>query len=459
MQSFMNRNFLLSSPTAEKLFFDYAKDMPIIDYHCHLSPKEIATDVRYENIAQVWLSGDHYKWRLMRSCGIEEAYITGDASDYDKFYQYACALEKAPGNPLFAWSHLELQRYFNYFGILNHETAKDVWNLCNEKLTQSGMSAQGLIMASNVDTLCTTDDPTDSLEYHIHIRKSQQYGTMGSFSTKVLPAFRPDRAVDLEKPDFPEYMEKLSQVSGISIGSSFDQLLSALKNRMDFFDSVGCRLSDHGMSFVWYSPASDEQTVRDIFARRMNGEVLTQEEILTYKTALMMFFGKECHRLGWTMQLHFCVIRNTNDRMFSLIGPDTGYDCISNYSPALSLTGFLNALESTGQLPRTILYSLNPEDNTLIDSVIGCFQNSDAVGKLQHGAAWWFNDHKDGMMAQMKSLSALGAFGTFVGMLTDSRSFLSYPRHEYFRRVLCDLVVHSSLLEYNAGRNFQGDVL
>ena len=437
MKKFMDRDYILETETARHLFFDYAEKLPIIDYHCHLSPKEIAEDMRYDNITQVWLGGDHYKWRQMRSNGIDEIYITGDASDYDKFIMYARTLEKAIGNPLYAWSHLELQRYFDYHGVLNSETAEEVWNLCNAKLRSPDMSARALITASNVDCLCTTDDPADDLHYHLQIQKEQEDSSC-TFRTGVLPAWRPDRAVSIEKEDFADYIFLLSKAAELPI-QNYEQLKEALIRRMDYFASVGCVVSDHGMDYIFCEKASEGEIQR-IFSKALNGDPLTKHEILCYKTQLMLFLAREYKKRNWAMQLHFSVRRNNNTYMFRATGPDTGFDCIDNYSPISEMTGFLDDLASTGELPKTILYSLNPIDNAAIGSVIGCFQNSDAVGKIQHGAAWWFNDHKDGMEAQMRSLASLGLLGNFVGMLTDSRSFLSYPRHEYFRRIFCNLV-------------------
>lgn len=434
MKPFMDKDFLLETETAKKLFHTYATPevTPVLDYHCHINPREIAEDRHFDNITQVWLGGDHYKWRFMRSCGVEEKYITGDASDYDKFVKWAECLGKAIGNPLFHWSHLELQRYFGYNGALNAKTANEVWNLCNAKLADPSMSARNLIKQSNVTLLCTTDDPIDSLEWHKMIAED------ASFDVQVLPAWRPDRAMYIEKPDFVDYINKLAEVSGIAI-KTFADLKAALINRMEFFASMGCNVSDHGLDYVMYHPATEEE-IETYFAKRMSGELLNTEEEYKFKTAFMIFVGREYHRLNWTMQLHYGVKRNNNTRLFNLIGADTGYDCIGTSAPAAQLVDFLNALEITDELPRTILYSLNPIDNAAIGTIIGCFQNSSAIGKIQHGSAWWFNDNKTGMQDQMVSLANLGNLSGFVGMLTDSRSFLSYTRHEYFRRILCNLI-------------------
>lgn len=432
MKAFMDENFLLSNDTAVRLYHNYAAKMPIIDYHCHISPMEIATDRKFENITQVWLGGDHYKWRYMRSCGIEEQYITGNASDHDKFIKWAECLGKAIGNPLYHWSHLELQRYFDYHGALNKTTAEEVWNLCNAKLKDASMSAKNLIRQSNVYTICTTDDPVDSLEYHKMIRDDD------SFDVQVLPTFRPDKAMNLEKPDYLTYLQKLSEVSHIEI-HTFEDVKKAIRNRMEFFDSLGCRISDHGLEFLMYEPA-DADTVEQIFSKRLKGEAISRKEECQFKTAFMLFVGEEYHKLDWAMQLHYGCKRDNNTFMFDQIGVDTGFDCINNYSPSAMTADYLNALAVKQALPRTILYSLNPNDNQAIDTMIGCFQNSEAVSKIQHGSAWWFNDNKTGMIDQMTSLANLGNLSGFVGMLTDSRSFLSYTRHEYFRRILCNLI-------------------
>ena len=432
MKPFLDEDFLLSTETAKILYHDYAKNMPIVDYHCHISPKEIADDIRFENITQLWLGGDHYKWRLMRANGISEEYITGIAPDRDKFQKWAQTIELAIGNPLYHWSHLELKRYFGYEKTLNADTAEEVWNLCNEKLKASGLSARGIIRDSNVTVLCTTDDPADSLEYHIQLAGDK------SFETKVLPAMRPDEALNIEKEGFTAYIDRLSKVSKIQI-NSFASLCEALKNRMEFFDSVGCRTSDHGLDYVMYFPASEKE-IEDIMAQRLKGAALSEKQVLQFKTALLLFLGRENHRLNWVMQLHYGVKRDNNKRLHRSLGPNTGYDCIDDsQTSSAQLADFLNALEETSQLPKTILYSLNPIDNAAIDTVMGCFQNDSAIGKMQHGSAWWFNDHELGMRDHLTTLASTSLLSNFVGMLTDSRSFLSYTRHEYFRRILCDV--------------------
>ena len=432
MKPFMDKEFILSTESARKLYHEYAENMPIIDYHCHIDPREIAEDRKFENITQVWLGGDHYKWRQMRANGVDEYDITGDAPDREKFQKWAETLEMAIGNPLYHWSHLELQRYFGYNGHLNGQTAEEVWNFCNEKLQQDSMSARNLIRQSNVRLLCTTDDPADSLEWHKMIAKDQ------TFNVKVLPTWRPDKAMNLEKTEYQSYLDTLGHVSGVKI-VTFETLIQALKIRMDFFASMGCRISDHGLNYVMYAPASEEEIER-IFAKRLADEALSKEEIIQFKTAFMLAMGKEYYAKNWVMQLHYGCKRDNNKRMYQKIGADTGFDCISNDTPAEYLADFLNALNETDELPKTILYSLNPADNAAIGTILGCFNDSSAIGKIQQGSAWWFNDHKYGMTEQMTSLANLGLLGNFIGMLTDSRSFLSYTRHEYFRRILCELI-------------------
>ena len=431
MKSFMDEEFLLSTETAKKLYHEYAEKMPILDYHCHIDPKEIYEDRKFDNITQVWLGGDHYKWRQMRSNGVEEKYITGDASDREKFQKWAETLEMAIGNPLYHWSHLELKRYFGYDGFLSGDTAEEVWNLCNEKL-QAGMSARKLIEMSNVTLVCTTDDPADTLEWHKKIAADP------TFTVQVLPAWRPDKAMNLEKPDYTAYLEKLGAAAGTEI-KSFADLVEALKKRMDYFASVGCTVSDHGLEYVMYAPVSEE-TVEQIFAKRLAGEKITKDEEHQFKTAFMVAMGKEYHKKNWVMQLHFGVKRDNNQKIFRELGADAGIDCISNYNPADQMADYLNALADTDELPKTILYSLNPIDNAAIGTIIGCFQDSSCIGKIQQGSGWWFNDNKTGMIEQMTSLANLGLLGNFIGMLTDSRSFLSYTRHEYFRRIMCNLI-------------------
>lgn len=432
MKQFLDKDFLLLSDTAKTLFHDYADKLPIIDYHCHINPMEIATDRRFDNITQVWLGGDHYKWRLMRSKGIDEYYITGDAPDKEKFVKWAETLSKCIGNPLYHWSHLELQRYFGYYGVLNSKTADEVWNLCNAKLADPSMSARNIIKMSKVTHICTTDDPIDSLEWH------EQIAADPTFDVQVLPAWRPDKAMNIEKEEFIDYLHKLSDVSGISI-DNYEQLKEALYKRILFFHDHNCRISDHGLDYIMYYPASEKEVER-IFQKRLNNEPLSITEVLQFKTAFLLFMGKTYSDLDWTMQLHYGCKRNNNTPAFRKLGPDTGYDCINNFAPTDQMADLLNALHTEGKLPKTIIYNLNPSNNAAIDTIIGCFQDSSAVSKIQHGSAWWFNDHKTGMTEQLVSLASNGYLAGFIGMLTDSRSFLSYPRHEYFRRILCNLL-------------------
>ena len=432
MSNFMNEDFLLKSKVSRKLFHEYAEKMPVLDYHCHINPREIAEDRQFENITQVWLGGDHYKWRFMRSCGVEEKYITGDASDKEKFMKWAECLGKAIGNPLYHWSHLELQRYFGYKGALSKKTAEEVWNLCNEKLSQPSMSVRNIIKKSNVTLICTTDDPVDSLEWHKKIAEDK------TFDVKVLPAWRPDKAMCVEKPDFADYIEKLSKVSNVSI-SSFEDLKKAMVARLDFFASMGCTVSDHGLDYVMFEPVSEKEADK-IFRKALKKDKVTKLEELQFKTAFMVFICSEYAKRNWVLQLHYGCKRNNNYEMFNKLGPDTGYDCINDHTPSAEVADFLNYLNDNKSLPKTILYSLNPSDNAAIGTILGCFQNSDAVAKIQQGSAWWFNDNKTGMESQMVSLANLGNLSGFVGMLTDSRSFLSYTRHEYFRRILCNMI-------------------
>ncbi len=432
MKKFMDEDFLLSTDTAKKLYHEYAEVMPILDYHCHINPQEIYEDRKFENITQVWLGGDHYKWRQMRSNGIDEKYITGDATDREKFQKWAETLELAIGNPLYHWSHLELKRYFGYEGNLNGDTAEEVWNLCNAKLAEDSMTVRNIIRRSNVKLICTTDDPVDTLEWHQKIKEDE------SFEVRVLPAWRPDKAMNLEKPDYIQYINKLSSVSGVTI-RTFKDLMAALEDRMEYFARMGCSVSDHGLEYVMYTPATEEE-IEAIFAKRMAGEDVTRAELVRFKTAFMLEMGKAYHKRNWVMQLHYGTKRDSNRNIYQKLGPDTGVDCINTYAPSSELADYLDALAVTDELPKTIIYSLNPVDNAAIGTIIGCFQGTAAIGKIQQGSAWWFNDHKTGMTEQMTSLANLGLLGNFIGMLTDSRSFLSYTRHEYFRRILCELI-------------------
>lgn len=453
MKKFMNdADFLLNTEMARILYNDYAKDMPIVDYHCHINPQEIYEDRKFANITQVWLGGDHYKWRQMRSNGVDERYITGDATDYEKFEKWAETVEKLIGNPLYHWSHLELKKYFGYHGTLGKDNAKDVWEHCNSFLAKDELSVRNIIKASNVTVLCTTDDPIDSLEWH------QKIADDNTFETLVLPTWRPDKAMNIEKKDYLPYLEKLGQAAGKTI-KTLDDLRQVINERLDFFDKMGCKASDHGLNYVTYTEYTEEE-IRTIFNKKMSGQEVTNEDVVKFKTAFMVFIGKRYHELGWAMQLHYGCKRDNNTRMFNHLGPDTGFDCINDYAPSEQLAFYLDALEKENKLPKTIIYSLNPNDNAAIGTIIGCFQGSGIRGKIQHGSAWWFNDHKKGMQDQLVSLANLGILPNFIGMLTDSRSFLSYTRHEYFRRILCDLIgqwVEDG--EYPAKLNVLGDMI
>jgi glucuronate isomerase len=433
MKNFMNdKDFLLSTQTGEKLFHSFAENLPIVDYHCHISPKEIFEDKSFSSITEVWLGGDHYKWRLMRANGVDERYITGDAPAREKFQKWAETLERCVGNPVYEWSHLELKRFFGYEGNLNAKTAEEVWELANKKLASHEFSCRNLIRRSNVRLICTTDDPADSLEWHKRIADDD------SFDVQVVPAMRPDKALGIEKEGFGSYVAQLSKSAGMSI-ESFADFKQALSKRFDFFAEMGCKASDHALDYVVDIPATEVE-LEQIFAARCAGQIVSEEDILKYKTAFMKFAASEYVRLGWAMQLHFGCKRDNNLTMFKKLGPDTGYDCIRNGQMASDLSDFLNDVNETSGLPKTILYSLDPNDTTMIDTVMQCFQQAPVAGKLQNGAAWWFNDSETGMRVQMTTLANEGVLGNFIGMLTDSRSFLSYPRHEYFRRVLCGLL-------------------
>ena len=422
----MEKDFMLSTKTAQALYHQIAADLPIIDYHCHLSAKEIYEDRRFQNITKLWLEGDHYKWRLMRSFGVEEKYITGEANDKEKFLKWVEALETAIGNPLYHWSHLELQNYFGFDSIICRENSESIWNLCSKKLAREDFSARNLILRSGVEVICTTDDPADTLEWHKKLRESD-------FAVKVLPSFRPDKALGIEKADFTAYLEKLGHIT------SFASLKEVLKAQLDYFVSLGCKVSDHGLAAVPFAPA-EEAEIEAIFQKRLKGILPTAPEEQKFKTALLIFLGREYAARGMVMQLHFGVMRDINTRVYEALGADAGIDAIGDAVSMKDLAAFLNALEKTGELPKTILYSLNGNDNAALMSVIGAFQGGGVKGKVQLGSAWWFQDHESGMRAQLKALAAQGHLATFVGMLTDSRSFLSYARHEYFRRILCDVI-------------------
>ena len=432
MTSFMNADFLLKSETAKTLYHNYAEKMPIIDYHCHINPMEIYEDKHYNSITEVWLGGDHYKWRAMRSCGVPEYYITGDASPAEKFRKWAEAIPNLIGNPLYHWTHLELQRYFGITEPLNGDNAMEIYEKCNAILAQPDMSARGIIRKSGVQLICTTDDPVDDLRAH------ELLAADPTSPAVVLPAFRPDKAMRADKETFPAYIARLEQVVGYPIVTMAD-MRRALLDRIAYFADHGCRVSDHGMDFCFCVEA-DEDALNDILARAKAGQVITRDEQLAYHTALLIAVGKEYARRDWVCQYHFGCLRDNSRKMFRKLGPDTGFDSMNDAANAAGLAGLLGTLEDADALGKTILYSLNPSDNGIIGSIMGAFQaDSPIPGKIQQGSAWWFNDHKPGMEAQMVSLMSLGAMGSFNGMLTDSRSFLSYTRHEYFRRILCNL--------------------
>ena len=432
MIEFMNENFLLSTQTARTLYHDYAKNCPIVDYHCHVSPKEIYEDKRFENITQVWLSGDHYKWRIMRSNGVDEHYITGNASDREKFQKFAEALPKAIGNPMYHWCHLELHRYFGYYGVLNGETAEEVWEIACNKLSKPDMGVRGLIEKSNVAFIGTTDDPIDTLEWHKKLAEDD------SIKTTVAPSFRPDKALNIDKDGWLQYIGQLSMVTGIEI-DTVEKLKSALTDRIEFFHANGCKASDHGLDRMIFAVGTADEN-NAVMQKGLNGEKVTDDEAEAFKTELLIHCAKEYARLGWVMQLHYNCIRNPNSVMFEKLGPDTGFDCIGPDNGSAKLAKLLDVLNADGSLPKTILYSLDSSDNAFLDTLIGSFQGTEVAGKIQHGSAWWFNDNKQGMREQLTSLANLSLLGNFVGMLTDSRSFLSYTRHEYFRRILCELI-------------------
>jgi len=431
MQTFMGKDFLLSNETARVLYHQHAAKMPIIDYHCHINPQEIMENRKFENITQAWLGGDHYKWRLMRTMGVPEEFVTGNAPDREKFQKFCEAMPYCVGSPVYHWCHLELQRYFDCDLVLNSENAQAIWDITSAMFKQDSHSVRGLIASSRVEAIGTTDDPADTLEHHKALRDDP------TNTVTVVPTMRPDKAMNIDKPGFVEYIAKLADVCGTKIGN-VAELKAALLGRIIFFNEMGCRASDHGLDYVTYRLA-DTDTIENIFKKGLSGTEVTVEEAEIFKTDMMLFFGCEFAKLGWVMQLHYGAQRNCNGAMFARLGPDTGFDAISVRNNGEAIVGFLSALVTEGCLPKTILYSLNPADNAMLGSIIGCFQG-DGVGKMQHGSAWWFNDTKRGMEEQMLTLASLGSLGSFVGMLTDSRSFLSYPRHEYFRRILCNLV-------------------
>lgn len=418
----INQNFMLKNKMAKKLYNDFAKDLPIIDYHCHLSPEMIATDYKFKNAYDLFLGGDHYKWRQMRSNGIDEKMITGDGDEYEKWVGFAKTLPLLIGNPIYHWTSLELKRYFDIDTPLTEKTAKEIWEKCNECLAKPEFSAQNLIKRSNVEVICTTDDPADDLRFHKQLKDE-------GFPTKVLPTFRPDKLANIEKSEFISYIN----ANGLD---SYEKIISWLGARINFFHENGCRLSDHALEYVPFALGD----AKSVFDKKVSGEALTQEEVDVFKTAILAECAKHYTELNWTMQLHIGALRNNNTKMFNSLGADTGFDSINDLCIAEKLSAFMNNLEYNDILPKTILYTLNPKDNYVLGTMLGNFQKAPTAGKIQFGSGWWFNDNRDGMEEQMKALANLGVLGNFVGMLTDSRSFVSYPRHEYFRRIFCNLI-------------------
>ena len=431
MKQFLNENFLLRSKTAEILYHEYAAPMPIVDYHNHLPPVEMAEDKGFRNLTEIWLYGDHYKWRAMRTFGVNEHYITGAASDYEKFEKWAETVPYTLRNPLYHWTHMELQRYFGITKLLKPETAREIYDETEQKLQGSDFSVRNLLRKMNVEILCTTDDPLDDLQFHRKIRED-------NFEAQVYPAWRPDKAMAVDNPEvYNNYLDKLSAVSGVEV-SSYASLLEALQKRHDFFHENGCKLSDHGIE-EFYSEDYSQQEADNYFSKVRSGASLTAEEMLKLKSALLLDFARMDHEKGWVQQFHYGALRNNNSRMFKRMGPDTGWDSIGDFKVAQAMSRFLDKLDQSDQLAKTIIYNINPADNDLVATMIGNFNDGSAAGKIQFGAAWWFNDQIDGMTNHLNSLSNLGLVSQFIGMLTDSRSFLSFPRHEYFRRLLCNV--------------------
>lgn len=434
MKDFMDKNFLLQTETAQMLYHEHAAKMPIIDYHCHLIPKMVADDHKFRSLTEIWLGGDHYKWRAMRSNGVPEKYCTGsDTTDWEKFEKWAETVPYTFRNPLYGWTHLELKTAFGIEKVLNPKTAREIYDECTDKLQNDPTyTARGMMRRYNVETVCTTDDPVDTLEWHKKTRES-------GFEIKMIPAWRPDKAMAVENPqNFRTYIEKLSEVSGVAI-SKFQDVVDALQNRHDFFAENGCKLSDHGIEEFYAEDYTDAE-INAIFNKVYGGTELTHEEVLKFKSAMIVIFAEMDHESGWAQQFHYGAIRDNNTKMFNLLGPDTGFDSIGQFNTAKAMSKFLNRLATNDKLTKTIIYNLNPADNEVVATMLGNFQDGTCPGKIQWGSGWWFLDQKDGMEKQMNALSLLGLLSRFVGMLTDSRSFLSYPRHEYFRRVLCNLV-------------------
>ena len=430
MRQFMDQDFLLSTDTARRLYYEAAKPLPIIDYHCHINPQDIAQDRKFDNLTQLWLGGDHYKWRVMRAAGVPEEQVTGRADDREKFRAFAKTMPQLIGNPIYHWSHLELQRAFGITRQLALETADDIFDQCREKLKDC--AARKFLKQFDVKALCTTDDPADDLKWHEIIAKDQ------AMEAKVFPAFRPDQSINIDKPGFAAYIKRLSEVCGFAI-QCVEDVRKALYQRMDYFEAHGCLCADHGLDYCMYQ-APDLKQAQQAFTAAMRGEFPEKSKADAYKTFVTISCAKRYAELDWVMQLHFGCLRNNNKPQFAVLGPDTGYDAVNSRSGVENLAPLLNAFAEHGKLPKMILYSLNPSDNTAIATIMACFQGGGVPGRIQQGSAWWFNDSRPGMRAQLTELAANGVLGRFVGMLTDSRSFLSYTRHEYFRRVLCELI-------------------
>ena len=431
MKNFLDDNFLLQTETARTLYHEYAKQMPIIDYHCHLPPDQIAEDKSFENLAQIWLYGDHYKWRAMRTLGINEQFVTGNGSDKDKFLNWGKTVPYTMRNPLYHWTHLELARYFDIYDLLNEKSAEKIYIETTEKINSQAYSTQNLLKKVNAELVCTTEDPIDTLEFH------QKFAN-NSTGIKMSTAFRPDKAILIANDGYNAYLDTLGDVSGIAI-NTFTDLQAALRNRIEFFNANGCKLSDHGLDQIYFEEFTESE-VNAIFKKKRENRILTPEEVLKFQSAVLLFLSETYHEFGWVQQFHLGALRNNNARMHRILGPDTGWDSIGDYPQAQKLSGFLNALDSKDKLTKTIIYNLNPADNEVMATMIGNFNDGSVRGKVQFGSGWWFLDQKDGMTKQLNALSNMGLISCFVGMLTDSRSFLSFPRHEYFRRILCNLL-------------------
>lgn len=430
-KNFIHDNFLLENSYAEELYHNYSKHQPIIDYHNHLSPKLIAEDTIFENITKVWINGDHYKWRAMRTLGINEKFITGNASDKDKFLNWSKTVPYTMRNPLYHWTHLELARYFDVYDLLNEKSAEKIYEEVSSKVNSKDFSTQNLLRKVNAEYVCTTEDPTDTLEYHQQLAKSD-------FEIKIGTAFRPDKAILISSEGYNEYINALGNAANITI-NTFNDLCDALKNRIDFFDKNGCKVCDHGLDQIYFENFTESE-IKTIFKNKRESKPISKEEALKFQSAILLFLSETYHQYGWVQQFHLGALRNNNVRMHRILGPDTGWDSIGDYSQAQKLSAFLNALDSKDKLTKTIIYNLNPADNEVMATMIGNFNDGSIKGKVQFGSGWWFLDQKDGMTKQLNALSNMGLISCFIGMLTDSRSFLSFPRHEYFRRILCNLL-------------------